>query len=397
MEHIRYLSQTIGGRGSCTPQERQAAEYVAAEMRSLGLQGVQLETYSGAPSTYRPYVLAFGMAVLGTLIVWLFPSRLTYALAALLEFLAAWGMLTETDFSDNWMRLLLPSAPSQNAVGFIPASAEAQKQVILCAHLDTHRTPIFYSSKKWHALFGALVGVAFISMLICGVAYSLGFLFTWSWLRYVGLILAAIQVFALGLCIHADFTPFSPGANDNASGVAVILALAEHLVKEPLMYTQVWLAFTGCEEAAAYGMIAFLDTHADELGEQAVYVILDQVGSGHLEYLTKDGLIIKRATHPQALAIAERAKAACEDIYIKKQVGIAYTDAAVATKRGLMALTLVSVPAWDTDQSTHWHQMDDTLEYIDSQTLKDAYDFTWQILQEVDKDPQGGRDIQIEV
>ncbi len=156
--HIHHLSIKIGGRGSCTPAECQAADYVAEQMRLLGVREVRLEPYQGAPSTYRPYVLTFTVALVGTIGVWLVNTRGMMAFAALLSALGAWGMLAETDFATNWMRWLLPKARSQNAVGIIPPSGLVRHRVVLCAHLDTHRTPIFYSSKAWHTLFGFLVG-----------------------------------------------------------------------------------------------------------------------------------------------------------------------------------------------------------------------------------------------
>jgi hypothetical protein len=384
LEHIGYLSQTIGGRGSCTPSERQAAEYVAEQMRVLGVSEVRLEPYHGASSTYRPYALAFCAVLLGTLLVWLFPGRGVMAAAALLSVLGIWGMLAETDFAANWMRWLLPKAESQNAVGIIPPAGQVRRRTVLCAHLDTHRTPILYSSKIWHSLFGLLVASAFVSMILGAVAYGLGAIFGWAWVRWVGLAAAAIQIVALGMFLHADFTPFSPGANDDASGVGVILALTDRLCQEPLAHTEVWLAFTGCEEVGAYGIAAFLDAHAAELGDDAVYIILDQMGLGRLSFLTADGLILKRKTHPHALALARQAASALPGLVTGERVGIAYTDAAVATKRGLIALTVDALPPPGAQEEMHWHQMSDTLENVDPQTLADAYAFTWQVLQGVD-------------
>jgi hypothetical protein len=385
LAHIRYLSETIGGRGSCTPAERQAAEYVADQMRALSVQDVHIEGYRGAPSTYRPYALALGAALLGTLLLWVVGDQWAMALAAITSALGAWGMLAETDFAANWTRWLLPEAGSQNAVGSIPAEGTVRRRVVLCAHVDTHRTPIFYSSPTWHTLFGILVGGAFVSMAVGAVAYGLAALFGWDWARWIGLGTAAMQLFALGMCLHADQTPFSPGANDNASGVGVILALAKRLAAEPLAHTEVWLAFTGCEEAAAYGISAFLDAHAAELGDDATYLILDQVGLGRLVVLTADGLILKRRTHPQALDVARQASAALLDKKVDEQVGIAYTDAAVATKRGLIALTVVALPPTGAEEVMHWHQMSDTLEHVDPETLAAAHAFVWQVLQELDR------------
>ena len=105
------------------------------------------------------------------------------AVAAFFSALGAWGMLAETDFTANWMRWPLPTADSHNAVGLIPPAGEVKGRAVLCAHLDTHRTPVFYSSEAWHRLFGLLVGGAFVSMAVGAVAYGLGALFGWDWVR----------------------------------------------------------------------------------------------------------------------------------------------------------------------------------------------------------------------
>ncbi|MEJ2211967.1 MAG: M28 family peptidase, partial [Anaerolineae bacterium] len=159
--------------------------------------------------------------------------------------------------------------------------------------------------------------------------------------------------------------------------------LAEH----PLQHTEVWLALTGCEEVGARGMAAFLDAHAEELGQEAVYLILDQVGAGRQGYLTADGLVRKRPTHPRALALARRARAALEGVEVAERVGIAYTDALAATRRGLVALTVVALPLRDEEAETHWHQMSDTVEHLDRESLADVCAFARQLLQEIDAGP----------
>jgi Peptidase family M28 len=298
--------------------------------------------------------------------------------------LGAWGMLAETDLARNWMRLLLPRANSQNAIGVLPPSGEVRHRAVLCAHLDTHRTPIFYSSKTWYLLFGLLVGGSFVSMVVAALAYAAGALCDWPWVRWIGLAAAAVELFALAMCLSADFTPFTVGANDDASGVGAVLALGRRLVAEPLAHTEVWLALTGCEEVGAYGMAAFLEAHAAELGNEAVYVILDQVGLGRIKYLMSDGLIIKHRTHPRALALAQRASNALPDLKVRGHVGIAYTDALVATRRGLVALTVDALPPAGSGETVHWHRVSDTLAHVDPEALADAQAFVWQVLREVE-------------
>jgi hypothetical protein len=45
LEQPHYLSETIGGRESCAPAERRAAEYVADQMCLLAVSDVRLEPY----------------------------------------------------------------------------------------------------------------------------------------------------------------------------------------------------------------------------------------------------------------------------------------------------------------------------------------------------------------
>ncbi len=391
LDHVRALAGEIGPRGSCTAAEEQAAEYAAAAMRCLGLQGAAVESFRGSPSTYRPFALAFATALLAALLaqlrwaqphVWLPAGRWVLAAAALLSGLGAWGMLRETDLAPNWLRRVLPRGASQNAVGVVPPQGAVRRRAVLCAHLDSHRTPIFYSSPAWLRLFSILVGAALASMGAAALLYALGGLFGWTWVRWPGLAAAGVELLALALCLHADRTAFSPGANDNASGVGVALALAARLCHEPPAHTEVWLALTGCEETGAAGMAAFLDAHAAALGPDVLVVVLDQVGIGHLVTLTADGLVRKHRTHPRALAVARAAHGALPGLVVKERTGIAYTDALVATKRGLAALTIVALAPRGGE--THWHQVSDRPEHVEERCLEDACAFAWQILQQLD-------------
>jgi Zn-dependent M28 family amino/carboxypeptidase len=190
--------------------------------------------------------------------------------------------------------------------------------------------------------------------------------------------------FALIMTLHADLTPFSPGANDDASGIGVTLAVVEQLRSQPLLYAQVCLVLTGCEETASYGILDFIHRHKDDLGKDAMYIINDQVAAGRLSYLLTDGLIKKHKTHPAALEIAHQAKLALPHLQIIEDTGTANTDATPATKLGCKAITVVANPPPGSGESAHWHQMSDTIENVDSRTLEDALTFTIQLLQIID-------------
>ncbi len=384
LEHIRYLSQVIGGRGSTTPAVREAGDYVIEELHKAGAATVESEPFMGSPSTYRPYALAFFAAAIGSAIAVLVGDRVYLELGALLNLLGAWAMLAETDFRFHWWQLTLKKVPTRNVVGVIPPSGQPVHRAVLFAHLDTHRTPIFYSSTTWQNLFGTILAAAFLSMALGFVLFGVAALVGWDWLRWSGVILLPIQLFTLYLVGSADSTPHNPGANDNASGVGALVSLAQRLHDQPLAHTEVVLLFTDCEETGAYGIRAFLDKHAAEYGPQAVYVTLDEVALGVLKWLTTDGLILRHPTHPRALELAHSVSNALPDIKTIETAGLTYTDALPATMRGRIALTLCTVPDDAAAAASYWHQMGDPIDHIAAVTLENVQRFTWELLQQID-------------
>jgi hypothetical protein len=382
LQHIHHLAETIGPRGSTTPEECRAAEYARDVLQRLGIDA-RLERFQSGRSTYRPFVLAFGVALLGALLCAITRHPIVALLAAVLNGLGAWGMFAELDFTDNWMRRVLPTAPSQNALGVVPPDGETRRRVVLLGHVDTHRTPIFYSSTVWHRLFVALVGGTFVSLVVGAPVCALLALFGWTWLRWVIALLAAVQLFGLAMCLHADLTPFGPGANDNGSGAASVLALGERLAREPLRHTEVWLVADGCEELGCYGAAALVEAHADELRD-ACFIALDIVGAGDPAFLASDGLLRKYPVDPELLDIARRIAAERPELRAFEHVGLAYTDAAVVLKRGFRGFTIDALPR-DEPGGSHWHQMTDTVDKIEPDCLRRVHEFAWEMLQRLDR------------
>ncbi len=166
LNHIEYLSKKVRGRGSCTSGERHAAVYAAAQLKQVGVKRVAIEEFSGSPSAYLPYTLAFFVTILGSLLVWFFPDWHGFTFPAAAGLLGAGGMLLQSNLDTSWMRQVLRQRRSQNVVGVVPPKGRVKQRVVLCAHLDTHRTPVFYSSENWLKVFSLLLEGAFISMLL---------------------------------------------------------------------------------------------------------------------------------------------------------------------------------------------------------------------------------------
>jgi hypothetical protein len=77
---------------------------------------------------------------------------------------------------------------------------------------------------------------------------------------------------------------YFPGANDNASGIALMLALAKHFQNQPLRHSLVFIAFSG-EEQGLLGSRHFVAEPAFPLRDIQFLVNLDMVASG------EDGLV----------------------------------------------------------------------------------------------------------
>ncbi len=386
LEHIRYLTETIGPRPSTREGERRAAEYAAEVWRRAGLEP-RLESFMSGRSTYRPYAVAFGAGLTGALIHALSRSRLGAALAAGLNAAGAWAFAREAELQDHWARRLLPRGPSQNVVAIIPPTGEARRRVVLYGHLDTHRTPIFYSHPLWLRAFSSLVGASFAGLVLQAIGYGWAALSRRDPPKPLSLAATGLQLFGLTMTLHADRTPWTPGANDNASGAASVLALGERLADAPLRHTEVWVVANGCEELGAYGIRALLDAHAPELRD-ADLIALDMVGIGAPTLLLREGLLLPSRPDPQLLSLAREVAAQHPGLIGGEHEGGAYTDTGMVSRRGFRGLTIDSqIPPGHPSAAAmgHWHQLSDTIDKIEPACLARTHAFVWALLREVDE------------
>lgn len=80
------------------------------------------------------------------------------------------------------------------------------------------------------------------------------------------------------LCAHFDTKPGTPGALDNAAGVAAILALADRLADGKIHTNLEIVVFNGEDHYAAPGEIAYINGCGGEFGRIALLVNIDGVG-----------------------------------------------------------------------------------------------------------------------
>ncbi len=112
---------------------------------------------------------------------------------------------------------------------------------------------------------------------------------------------------------HADTVPPAPGADDNASGVGTIAALAPALAKGPTPECDVWLVSTGAEERIYTGQPDHRGATAlvnrlrrtNRLRDVRLALSLDEVGRGR-RFELRSPVARERATVEQAILQAGR-------------------------------------------------------------------------------------------
>ncbi len=397
LDIVRALAEEIGPRGSAQEAERKAAEYLTERLRALSLEP-ERQSFQSALSAYHPFALATGVALLSVVLFWQ-PQPVGAVAGFVLAGLAFVSLVQEMRFRPNLLRWMLPIEDSQNVFARLAPRGEIRQSIVITAHYDTHRTPLIFSSPGWMRVFGLLtpIGVSSVGVLavLClagifapiGVRPGTGFgqfgEFAMA-LRVISLIPAAFVLFVFGLMFQADRSPYNPGANDNASGVAVALTLAERLQSAPLEATEVIVAFTGSEEVGGYGADALLAKLKAERAYR-MHLTIDQVAGAGCDpcVIVGERFLVPAASDPALVALAEAVLAAHPELGGRtRTLSGAYGELSIGVKHGLRAIALGALTA--DGVSPHWHQPTDTVANLDAGALARSEELAWLLLQAID-------------
>lgn len=387
MEHVRHLAGVIGPRGSTTPQEREAAEYAAGVLERLGL-APRVEPFTSTVSGWRPFAVAALFALACTLL-FLIAGPLLAALLALVLAAVTLSVFLEMYFRPNLLKAFVRKGQSQNVWAPVAAAEAPRRRLLLVAHLDTHRTPWAFTSRSRLAFFKALTTlgvVAFVLTAATFFAYAVTFQ---EWLRWVALLFVPVHALVLWLTWQPDTTPYTAGANDNASGVGVLLSLARRLAEAPLRHTEVWLLASGCEEVGSVGAQAFVEAHGEALeGELggALGVSIDNVGGrgAGVCYTSVEGMVFPLRPSPELFGLAEELRVAHPELnaYPRPYTTL-HTDATCLMANRVPSLSFVGLTP--EGEIPDWHQASDVVERVDAGTVERTEEFVWRLLQRFDE------------
>jgi hypothetical protein len=361
----------VPDRGSARPGEERAAQWLADRFRRAGCTA-RIEE-EGAHGTYWwPLGLPSAVGVAAGVAA-LAGSRWPAALAGAAASATIGGEVTSRV---RWLRRLLPQNRCWNVVAET-GDPTAERTVVVLAHHDAPRTGRLFdqAAQRWaHERFPDVMervetAPPLIWPLVAGPALVAAGALTGR----RGLTALGTATAALATAIFADVarSPVSPGANDNLSGVAGLVALAEAFAREPVPGVRVLLVSCGAEESMQEGILAFGARHFDALPTESTWVVnLETVGSPHLILLEGEGpLAMQDYQEPFKDLVADVADG--EGIALRRGLRArTTTDSIITNRAGYPCATLVSVNEYKA--LSHYHLMSDTPENLDYRTVANA-------------------------
>jgi hypothetical protein len=372
MTTIAELAEGIGSRRPTGAGEEAAADALIDRLGAAGVDAAT-ERFDGYSTFAAPFGLILGVAAAPALL-----PRSRPVLRLALSWLAVAGLLTEGSLRWAPLSALLSRRPSRNVVATIEPAGEAARTVCLVAHMDTSRSGLIFAPglvrfmPAWIAASGGLVLLQALLEPFATVS------------RHVRRFAAAVRgglLACLGLLAEREIRGADvPGANDNASGCGVVVALASRLAAEPLESTRVVVLITGCEEAGTLGARAFRDSR-DTGGW--LFLNFDNVGGpGSVRFLRREGVIDKWDADPGLVAAADRVATARPDLRMKPEdrpAGLTYDSSPILAAGG-RALTISNQDGFIPDL----HRASDVFANVDRDGVRRALEAGAELLAAID-------------
>lgn len=354
---------TSHDRRTGTPGERRSAEWIARRLRDdIGATDVMITRFR-TQSSWAPAQLAY---LLAAMVAGALPGRLGRLLGAAIT--ASYEL--DVSGRNQWIRRLLPAGRGTSVTAHIPATGKGNRTLVLVAHHDAAHNGVVWHprtvalNRMWSRRTGETMPTHFPALIaVAATALPL------RWAR----IAAQFVIGIAGLASIQSMRSYTtPGANDNASGVATVLEVANRLRERPLPDTDVLLVFPGGEEVGNAGMRAWIKGYGRRLDPARTLVInLDSLGSGgYLVAARREGLTGRLAPADVELA-TNVASSAGIDLHV---VSFPNTcDTSIARYEGMHAISLLS---YDDGWIRNLHLKSDTVDQIGWNTVRDAVTLT---------------------
>ncbi len=373
---VSFLAGELPHRGGITENERRAAEYLDRRFKEY-TPLVQIEDFYSTDA--YPYVFAMYYAefLFVGLIAILWPwIALIYGLVVFLLYMAEF-----TGYSS--MGRFLPHYETQNVTARFPC-AKADRLIVVTANYDSPKAYPWTAPgavRKLRLRHLLLVAAMVIVLVSCGAQglSVIGDELPRFDLAARGIAVGVLLLGAAVLFNGARNAMFTPGANNNASGCAVLLELAERIKETPLASTEVLLVATGSKEMWLSGMRQlFRGLEADK--KSLFFLNVTGVGAGQLRYVSGEGMLHVYGAGKTLMAAAQHEG----PVHAARPIvwrGLP-TDAAIPLARGYEAITVMATGP--DDLPVAWNSDEDAPGKIDIDVLTRSTRFVEAILRRMD-------------
>jgi hypothetical protein len=340
-------------RPSASDGERRAADWLAAEFSAAGCRGVRVEEERARGGYWWP----LGLLNAGSAVAALLGRRA----AALVGAAASAAVYDDVGGGQLWFRRrALPNRPTWNVVAEA-GDPDAARTVVFIAHHDAaHSGLVFHPAlprkgmelmPKLHERANQSVPIIF-GVFLGPLLLSLWGLLGRRWLKRGGMF---FSLGATACMANIGASKVVPGANDNLSAVAVLVALAHELAEQPPECVRVILLSTGSEESFMEGMQGFGRRHFAGLPRDGTeFVCLECVGSPQLCVVEGEGMLRMRHYPERSREALARAGAAAGIELRRGLRTVAATDALIALRAGYPTCTLGGVDETKFPSNYHW-------------------------------------------
>ena len=371
---ITHLSQNP--RPPRSAEELQAARYIEQKLNAYGVEDVQEQVFHAVGKLSDRLGTAGVLAGVGML-VGAGQARWRRVAGTLLMLSAAMSAHKILQGQAPPWETIFPQRRSQNIMGRIPARETAQERVVLLAHMDTDMTRLRHNPKlRDYApyLFAGLPQTALFGSLLTLFGAPI-------WMRQL---VAATLFGEAGLSVVDDMGTSTTGANDNASGVAMLLALGGQLTQNPLQKTEVVLNFTGCGTVAGQGSAEIVKEFGDQW-QDAWWLSLDNIGAGELCWVSSHGLSKTDRYEPHSEVVERLSRIAHNNptLGIMGRSMTTLDDVGPLRAKNMKAAGLMGYDR-ASGHPKSWDAEADAPNTVQPETLTRTWEYMWAILRDID-------------
>ncbi len=376
-------------RAPGTDAERRAAGDLSQRLQAVG-RDAAVEPFWTWPRYAPTYLLHVVVGVVGSV-----TSVFDPVVGIVIVLLALVALVLDLSGRAHLARRLTPRRASQNVVS--REDGEKPGTLVLVAHYDAGPATGPLASgvlRRLTALARVLrlplgptqVLTALLLTVIALAALRIAFPNSYA-LNVVQIVPTVLLVLAAAVLAGITVAPISPGANENAAGVATALQLAVRHGGS-LEHFDLWVLLSGADEGGLLGTAAFVSAHRRHLDRRrTVFVGLDRTGVGTVRYARREGLLRRRRYYGPVL---ER----CEELAAGDARGERFggaqpiapptaTSAYAAARRGYPAVAISCAPTHGDSASTG-PGAGDTPDRLELAALDRAFAFGSALIESID-------------